>query len=117
MNLIHSHSVANYDPTSDDFKDIAARSNEQDSGCMYGTSFLLFERSSGRFVEFFFGTKSTRPEAGNISVYLPLTQADIDRKKADGADMSKAKPHGPMPYTLKVRLARNKRGHSWRGRR
>ena len=36
--------IANYDPTSDDFKDIAARSNENDSGCMYGTSFLVFEK-------------------------------------------------------------------------
>ncbi len=53
--------IANYDPTSDEFKDIAARGDEQDSGCMCGTSFLVFEASTGRFLEFFCGTKSTRP--------------------------------------------------------
>jgi hypothetical protein len=46
-------------------------------------------------------------------VFLPLAQADIDRKKASGADVSKMKAHGPLPCTLKVRLAKNKRGHSW----
>ena len=105
--------ISNYDPTSDDFKDIAARSQESDSGCMYGTSFLVFERSSGRFLEFFCGSKSTRPIAGDIAVFLPLSQAQIDAKKAAGSDVSKMQPHGPMPCTLKVRLAKNKRGHSW----
>jgi hypothetical protein len=105
--------IANYDPNSDDFKDIAARSNEQDSGCMYGTSFLVIERSTGRFLEFFCGSKSTRPIAGDIAVFLPLTQAQIDAKKAAGSDVSKMEAHGPMPCTLKVRLAKNKRGHSW----
>ena len=105
--------IANYDPTSDDFKDIAARSNESDSGCMYGTSFLVFERTTGRFLEFFCGSKSTRPIAGDIAVFLPLTEAEIAKKKAAGSDVSQMKAHGPVPCTLKVRLAKNKRGHSW----
>jgi hypothetical protein len=41
--------IANYDATSDQFKDIAARSQESDSKCMYGTSFLVFERTTGRW--------------------------------------------------------------------
>lgn len=61
--------IANYDPTSDDFKDIAARSQESDSKCMYGTSFLVFERTAGRFLEFFCGSKSTRPIAGDIAAF------------------------------------------------
>src|SRR3972149_6918698 len=73
--------IANYDPKSDEFKNIAARSEETDSNCMYGTSFLVFERTTGRFLEFFCGTKSTRPVAGDIAVFLPLTKADIARKK------------------------------------
>ena len=105
--------VANYDPTSDQFKDIAARSEGTDSGCMYGTSFLVFEKTTGRFLEFFCGTKSTRPVAGDIAAYMALTPADIERKKASGADVSKMQAHGPLPCTLKVRLAKNKRGHSW----
>ena len=51
---------------------------------MYGTSFLVFERTTGRFL----GT--TRPTAGDIAVFLPLTQADIDRKAA-GADVDGAR--------------------------
>jgi hypothetical protein len=53
--------IANYDANSEQFQDIAARSEGTDSGCMYGTSFLVFERSTGRFLELFCGTKSTRP--------------------------------------------------------
>lgn len=105
--------IANYDATSDQFKDIAARSQESDSKCMYGTSFLVFERSTGRMLEFFCGSKSTRPIAGDIAVFLPLTQADIDRKKAAGADVSQMEPHGPRPCTMKVRLIKSKRGYSW----
>ncbi|MHB9044431.1 MAG: hypothetical protein ACYC35_00675 [Pirellulales bacterium] len=105
--------ISNYDPASDDFKDIAARSNESDSGCMYGTSFLIFERSTGRFLELFCGSKSTRPIAGDIAVFLPLSKEQIEAKKAAGSDVSQMKAHGPLPCTLKVRLAKNKRGHSW----
>ena len=105
--------ITNYDPTSDAFKDIAARSNEIDSGCMYGTSFLVFERTTGRFLEFYCGSKSTRPIAGDIAVFLPINQARIDAKKAAGFDTSKMQPQGPIPCTLKVRQAKNKRGHSW----
>jgi hypothetical protein len=93
--------IANYDPTSDDFKDIAARSNESDSGCMYGTSFLVFEKQTGRFLEFFCGSKSTRPIAGDIAVYLPLTEAQIAAKKAAGSDVSQMKAHGPVPCTIR----------------
>ena len=36
----------------------------------------------------------TRPTAGDIAVFLPLTQADIDRKAAGGADVSQMEPDG-----------------------
>ena len=105
--------IANYDAKSDEFKDIAARSEETDSNCMYGTSFLVFEKQTGRFLELFCGTKSTRPIAGDIAVFMALSQADIDRKAASGADVSQMKPHPVQPCLLNVRLAKNKRGHSW----
>lgn len=105
--------VNNYDANSEEFQSIKARSEGADSGCMYGTSFLVFERQSGRFLEYFFGTKSARPIAGDVAVFLPLTQADIDRKKAAGADVSQMKPHFAQPCTMKARLAKDKRGHSW----
>ena len=44
---------------------------------------------------------------------MALSQADIDRKKAAGADVSQMKPHPVQPCLLKVRLAKNKRGLSW----
>ena len=66
--------IANYDANSDTVKDIAARSEEPESNCMYGTSFLVFERSSGRFLEFFCGNESTRPIAGDIAAFMALTQ-------------------------------------------
>lgn len=96
--------VNSYDVQSDLFKDIAARSDQPDSKCMYGPSFLLIERTTGRFVEFFCGTKSARSEAGKIYPFCPLTEADIKIKAAQGADVSKLEPHGPLAMTLQSRL-------------
>ena len=80
--------IVNYDPDSDEFKRIAAKSLEKESHCMYGPSFLVFERSRGLFLEFFCGNKSSRSEAKKVYPYLPLTQADIDAKAANGDDVS-----------------------------
>ena len=104
--------LVNYDPDSDEFKRIAAQSLEKESHCMYGPSFLVFERSTGRFLEFFCGSKSTRSEAKKIYPFLPLTAADIARQKAAGHDVSNLEPHGPLPLTLKNRLV-EKGTYSW----
>ena len=80
--------IVNYDPDSKEFKRIAATSLEKESHCMYGPSFLVFERSHGRFLEFFCGNKSSRSEAKKVYPYLPLTQADIDAKAAKGDDVT-----------------------------
>lgn len=90
--------VNNYDSTSEEFKRIVEASEEKDSGCQWGTSFLVLERSTGRFLELFFGSKSSRPEAKKIFPYLPLTQGDIDARKLQGEE-----PRGPQPVTLGVR--------------
>jgi hypothetical protein len=104
--------IANYDPDSAEFKRIAAKSLEKESHCMYGPSFLVFERSRGLFLEFFCGNKSSRSEAKKVYPYLPLTQADIDAKAAAGNDVSNLQPHGPLPLTLKSRLV-EKGTYSW----
>ena len=104
--------VVSYDEQSPAFTQIAAKSMEAGSSCQHGISFLVLERSTGRFLEVFFGNKSSRPEAKKLFPYLPLSRADIDRKTAAGADVVGLVPHGPMPVTLKVRLAENKKG-SW----
>jgi hypothetical protein len=104
--------VTSYDPSEDAFKDIAARSALQNSRCMYGPSFLVYERTTGRFLEFFCGTKSSRSEAGKIYPFLPLTAADIEARKAAGNDVSSLEPHGPRAMTLKSRLV-EKNDWSW----
>jgi hypothetical protein len=104
--------MISYDMESAEFKRIAAASNETDSHCQYGPSFLVYERQTGRFLEFFCGNKSSRIEAKKIYPFLPLSQGDIDALAAAGNDVSDLKPHGPIPVTLKVKLAENKRG-SW----
>ena len=104
--------IVNYDPEAAEFKRIAAKSLEKESHCMYGPSFLVFERSRGLFLEFFCGSKSTRSEAKKVYSYLPLTQADIDTKAAHGDDVSEMVPHGPLPLTLNSRLV-EKGTYSW----
>jgi hypothetical protein len=98
--------VVNFDMKSDEFKRIAEASEGKDSGCMYGPSFLVVERSTGRFLEWFCGTKSTRSEAKKIYPYLPLTEQDIAARKLE------ASPHGPQPFTMKIKLVERKR-FSW----
>jgi hypothetical protein len=104
--------VISYDMESEEFKRIAAKSAEAESHCQYGPSFLVYERTTNRFLEFFCGNKSNRIEAKKIYPSLPLTQADIDNLAKAGNDVSDLKPHGPLPVTLKVKVAENKRG-SW----
>jgi hypothetical protein len=96
--------VAVYDVNDAEFKRIQAQSAEKESGCMYGPSFLVYERSTGQFLEFFCGTKSARMEAKRIFAFLPLTRAMIDALEATGVDTSGMEPHGPLPVTLKSKL-------------
>ena len=98
--------ITSYDRDCAEFKRIEDASSDSESHCMYGISFLVYERSTERFLEFFFGSKSTRPEAKKLYPFLPLTQANIVARKLD------EEPRGPRPATLKVKLAKNKRG-SW----
>jgi hypothetical protein len=96
--------IVNYDLESDEFKRIAAQSLEKESHCMCGPSFLVLERSTGRFLEFFCGSKSTRSEAKKVYPFLPLMAADIARQMAAGNDVASLEPHGPLPLTLRSRL-------------
>lgn len=96
-----------YDNNSADFKRIAAQSLEKESHCMYGPSFLVFERATGRFYDFFCGTKSMRNEAKKIYPFLPLSAGDITAR-----GLTDQEPHGPLPLTLKSRLI-EKPAFSW----
>jgi hypothetical protein len=102
--------VITYDMESEEFKRIAAKSTESDSHCQYGPSFLVYERSTKRFLEFFCGNKSSRIEAKKVFPFLPLSQADINAKAENGNGVSDLKPHGPIPVTLKTKVAENRKG-------
>ncbi len=98
--------VVSYDQESQLFQRIAATAQEKESNCMYGPSFLVFERTTGRFLEYFCGTKSTRTEAKKLYPFLPLSVADIVARKLEGEE-----PRDALPATLKVRLV--ERQFSW----
>jgi hypothetical protein len=95
--------ITNYDPTSEAFKVIKELGDQSNSGCMYGPTFLIFERGTGAFYEFFCGTSSTRKEATNIGVYLPKSAED-----AEQLSLRLNRPVGiaPEPCTLKVKYVK-----------
>lgn len=96
-----------HDSASSEFQRIVVQSGEKESHCMYGPSFLVFERSTGKFYEYFCGSKSTRTEAKKIYPFMPLTQADIDSR-----GLKDVEAHGPLPMTLKSRYV-EKGSFSW----
>jgi len=104
--------IISYDPESAEFKRIATKSTEAESHCQYGPSFLMYERATGRFLEFFCGTKTNRIEAKKIYPFLPVTDGDIQRLVDAKKDVAGLEAHGPIPLTLRVKLAENRKG-SW----
>lgn len=103
--------VSIYDETDPEFARIRAASSEKNSGCQFGPSFLVIERSTGRFLEYFLGAPTHRPEAQKIYPNLPLTANDIERLKAAGRPVEGLEPHGPIPVTLKTKYI--EREFSW----
>lgn len=93
--------ITNYDPTSEQFREIEATGKTANSGCMFGLTFLIFERSTGKFYELFCGTKSMRNECGKIAPFLPLSEATAEALEAKMGKPYKA--HGPLPCTLKAK--------------
>lgn len=87
--------VVSYDKSSELYLEIAARSSEKDSGCQYGTSFLVIERSTGALYEFFCGSKSAQRIAPTIGGYMAVTAKQIKDRGLTGVE-----PHGPLPLTL-----------------
>lgn len=101
--------VVTYDRQREIFKDIEKRSGQPNSRCQYGASFLVVERTTGQMFELFLGSASNRRIVGDVSHYLPLSAADIERRK-----LKDTEPHGPLPLTLKSKFVENKpKGWSW----
>lgn len=96
--------TAVFDKTNPVYQDIEERAGQKDSGCMYGPSFLFFERNTSKFYEFFCGNKSARMEAGNIGQFLPVSD---EKAEAFGVEA-----HGPLPCTLRAKYIERPR-YSW----
>ena len=99
--------LVTYDPASDLYNDIRAKSSEKDSGCQYGVEFLVAERSTAKLYGFFFGTKSLRRVLQTMYAYMPLSADDIKRR-----GLKDVEPHGPIPVTLTSKNVRQKT-YSW----
>jgi hypothetical protein len=89
--------VVNYEPDSDEFKRIAVQSLGQKSHCMYGPSFLVFERSTGHFLESLCGTKSTRGQAKNIYPFLPLARDERPDGRNERGEPQAGRQRTSMP--------------------
>lgn len=55
-----------FDPTTPEFARIQAKSDEKDSGCMFGIEFLVWVPVQKVFATFFLGSKSSRREAAAV---------------------------------------------------
>lgn len=77
--------VAVYKTSDPEFQRIKAA--PKNTGCMWGPSFLVIERSTGKMYELFFGNASGRNEAGKLRPFLP----------------SKENGGVPLPATLSIR--------------
>lgn len=106
--------VCSYDVKSPVFKKIQqiADSKLPNNGCSYGLEFLFLERTTGELYTFMFGGASTRPIAAEVNTFLPCSQEEYDYLKANGKDVSNLTVQGPQAMTMKVEVARNKKG-SW----
>lgn len=61
--------ISVYDVNDPEFQRI--KNAPKNSGCMWGPSFLVLERGTGKLYELFFGNKSGRNEAGKLKPFLP----------------------------------------------
>lgn len=93
-----------YDSESDEFKRIAETSKEKESNCMYGVSFLIYERTTREFLEFYCGSKSAREILQEVYSFMPLSPAE--------AKIVGQEPHGPIPMTLAANYVKKGR-FSW----
>lgn len=96
--------VVSYDAGSELFKEIVTKAGTKDSGCMFGPSFLVFERKTAQFLELFLGNESGRQEAKKLVTFLPVSE---EVAKATGLTAQ-----GPQVCTLRSRFIKKPR-YSW----
>lgn len=107
--------VRSYEPNSDAFKRIQkiVDDNTPNSNCQYGTLYLVFERTLGRFLEFFCAPPSWAGEVSEkLSAFMPISTSDISRRAKAGEDVASLQPSGPKACTLTSHLV-EKPGRKW----
>lgn len=97
-----------YDPGSEEYARIREASGLKDSDCMVGISFLVYERSTAQFMEYYAVSKSAKIEAKNLFPFLPLSQGTIDAREAAGEDVSDLEAHPAFPATMRSSLVEGK---------
>ena len=97
-----SNLIIVYDRSNPEFSRIEEASGTKDSGCMYGTTYLVYERNTKSFYELFFGTKTARKRNDEMAAHMTLSQEKIDKLKEDGQDVEGLEPRGPLPVTVEA---------------
>jgi len=95
--------LAVYDVNDPLYGEIRDRAGEKDSGCMYGPSFLVFERNTGEFYELFLGNKSGRVESKKLAPYLPVSQTQAEKFGVPAKE--------PAPVTLTAKYIQGR--YNW----
>lgn len=62
--------INNFDVNSEQFREIAGRANQPDSGCMYGPEFLFYIPSTNQFITTLFGSKTLRNDGQKVLRFL-----------------------------------------------
>ena len=99
----HDALIVVFDKNSDEYKRIEAESKVKDSNCMAGVDFLVYESSTGKFLDYHAASGGAAYAAPEMMAYLPISQADID---AQG--LKDVKPQGPRPCNLKSKYIKKK---------
>lgn len=63
MQILDGSVTSVYDHTTNEFKEIQAKSDEQDSGCMWGVDFLVYLPDQKLFATYYLSSKTARKEA------------------------------------------------------
>ncbi len=102
--------IISYTKDSKPFQRIMEDSDVKDSGCQWGYSFLLFERSTSMYYEYFFGNKTARNEVANVCSFLPKTVNQVN----EFTEKYGRPPQPAGPCTFKIKYIENKaKGWGW----
>jgi hypothetical protein len=94
--------IVSYDSQSPEYQRMKKASDEEDnSHCMYGVCFLVFERNKAQFYELFFGTASGRRESTRFLSFCPISPAAAAQISERTGKTVEAR--GPLPCTLKAK--------------